>query len=648
MRIYLGTEMAVNGAEIEKAEEILLSDERITIASSEPCHAIPIDEQRSLFLWGEIYAVHLSNGICLPVDMAAGGKTIIADIMRQNHVENISRSYEGNFVGIITEKGKNAWVFGDSFTRTEVFFCRCRDGVIVSTDLECIAKLLPSITYSQVSIANMLNLYGYFAPKKQTMYSEIERLGVGEMLQYTDRSVELTQRPFFPLQSRRYAEQDHGRYADLLENAVQVRGTDFGTNWVFLSSGWDSTSILAMLNKIYGASKIRCVIGEMLYSDRAGVINSFEIERAKKVAEYYKIPLDIVPLDLRTQEAVEYWKEIRSTLRKQHVYSFSAYNYYRLTDHILSASGPEDAVFAGEISDGVHNLGFSQFATILEHPDLNFREYSDKMACYLFGPTFFKRIIDNDYHDDAVYKLLRGRLNGAEFDDVEGNLTEAERRLNFFKSFFLRNYRLPFYGLHNTKMVTAAGAELFENALSETYLKNAAEKVIPETVYAWILHLYNSFFWQGGTVRCLGSRLAAEGRRLRLPYWDGKLHEFLSEMPENWGRGLELKPTKYPLKWTLENRVDYPLHLQTGPHSYLYDINPQFSHASEVLYGSYVSNFYKEILKDRPYESLMQKEYFDLDYLGKLVDEYQKGTEHTGQERTDLLALATISSIGWY
>ena len=52
--------------------------------------------------------------------------------------------------------------------------------------------------------------------------------------------------------------------------------------------------------------------------------------------------------------------------------------------------------------------------------------------------------------------------------------------------------------------------------------------------------------------------------------------KFLNEMPESWGRGLELKPTKYPLKWMLENCINYPMELQTGPHSYLYDINPSF------------------------------------------------------------------------
>ena len=47
------------------------------------------------------------------------------------------------------------------------------------------------------------------------------------------------------------------------------------------------------------------------------------------------------------------------------------------------------SVFCGEISDGAHNLGFSQFTTIF-HTSKHFREYSDKMASYLYGPTFMQ------------------------------------------------------------------------------------------------------------------------------------------------------------------------------------------------------------------------------------------------------------------
>jgi hypothetical protein len=48
-------------------------------------------------------------------------------------------------------------------------------------------------------------------------------------------------------------------------------------------------------------------------------------------------------------------------------------------------------------------------------------------------------------------------------------------------------------------------------------------------------------------------------------------------MPTCFGRGLELLPAKYPLKWTLEKRTKYPFYIQEGPHSYLYDDNQSIS-----------------------------------------------------------------------
>ena len=40
----------------------------------------------------------------------------------------------------------------------------------------------------------------------------------------------------------------------------------------------------------------------------------------------------------------------------------------------------------------------------------------------------------------------------------------------------------------------------------------------------------------------------AVGLKCRLPFLDQKVIGFLSEMPESWGRGLEINNTKFPLK----------------------------------------------------------------------------------------------------
>ena len=119
-------------------------------------------------------------------------------------------------------------------------------------------------------------------------------------------------------------------------------------------------------------------------------------------------------------------------------------------------------------------------------------------------------------------------------------------------------------------------------------------------------------------------------------------------MPENWGRGLELKPTKYPLKWVLQNKLDYPKHLQVGPHSYIYDVNPTFSFTTELLYYSALVPYFQSAIKDYPFEQILDKKYFNLDYYRKLTDKYVSGIEVTGTELNNLRHLIFLCWIGWY
>lgn len=646
MRFYGGSFFVKEAEKNLNLGEVLFCSKDMLLLSAKPCKRISLKRGGSIFLWGEVYAVRRSNGTYCSVNMETDNKTVLKELFENNTIEKFLELIEGNFIGVFISGDSKAVVFADVFNRTEIFYTLEKKGTILSIDLEPVLKGVKKLEYSQAALSNMLTIYGYYAPKKHTIYESIKRFGVGERLIFDRGVIKIEQFSFIPCRIKPFDERKHDEYANILNDAVRIRGSA-ACNWVLLSSGWDSTSLLAMLVKQRGPSKVRAVIGKMRYSDRSGTINQFELDRAKKVADYYGVQLDVVPLDLRSQDCVDYWKELRTLLRRQHIYAPAAYNFSRLSDYFQKNAGPQDSIFAGEISDGAHNLGFAQFATILEHPDLGFREYSDKMNSYLFSPSFFNRILNNNYCDDAVYKLLRQRAGKGEFDD-KGALSDKSRRIKYFSSFFLRNKRIPFYGLHNTKLLTKKGAEKYESEMAKLYLAQAAMKATPETLYSWILYLYNSFHWQGSTVRMISAKLEDKGRKIKLPFWDGRLQHFLSEMPEDWGRGLELRPTKYPLKYMLQNNIDYPLHLQTGPHSYLYDVNPQFSHSSEILFGSYLSQYLKELLKSHPYEELLHEDVFNLQYLRKIVDAYKNGIELVGAERNDLMSIATLCLTGWY
>ncbi|MBU0477131.1 hypothetical protein KKC91_00980 [bacterium] len=647
MDIYFGSSCIAKAKSGLKKQFILFQSKNILVISDKPFVALCLKGNRRVFIWGMIYAVKSHNGTYAPSNIASDrGKAILEHTFENHMIEDIPKYLEGNFIGISIYGSNKAVIFGDAFNRTEAFYAFKSKEAIVSSDLEKIVKLIGGVHYSQEALAGLLTVYGGCVPKKHTIYKEIKRLGVGEYLVFDNNAIRIKEIEFTPVNSRQFGEREHREYADILEDAVRIRSSNH-CNWIFLSSGWDSTALLAILAKHNRKSKVRGIIGQMNYSARSGTINQFEVDRAKKFAQYYKIQVDIVPLDLCNQGAVDYWKIIRAPLRRQHIYTITAYNPYRLSDFVLKHGSAKDAVFSGEISDGAHNLGFSQFATILDHPDLGFREYSDKMASYLYGAKFFGRVINNDYKSDIVYKFLKERLKPAIFDD-KSDLHKKQRCFKYLSSFFLGSKRMPFYSVLNKKMLTYDGAKKFENEIYRIYLRDAVDSLTPETLYAWMLYLYNSFHWQSSAVRTFETRLVAGAMKIRSPFWDGRLQRFLSEMPENWGRGLELKPTKYPLKWMLANNLDYPIDFQTGPHSYLYDVNHGFCHFNEILFESFVSTYFKELIKGYPYESILQEDYFNLQYMRKIVDAYLNGTELIGTECTDLMSLVTLCLIGWY
>jgi hypothetical protein len=380
----------------------------------------------------------------------------------------------------------------------------------------------------------------------------------------------------------------------------------------------------------------------MDYSNRVEGINKFEIERAQQVAKYFDVPLDIVSLNFRDPQAIETWEAVGPTFRDRINYALAGFNQVRMARHI-AAQGGSPVVFTGEHSDGLHNFGFSQYATLF-HRDLRFREYADKMGCYLFGPTFFRGVEAGTHTTDEVYRFFSMLAPNAPVS--ADTIDSRRRRMQFLLPFFLGPRRVPFADTGHP-MLTKDGAELREQFVVSEYLGECVDSLTPETLYSWFLHLYGSFHWQSSTARMATIALEMHGLSIRMPFGDARLVDFCGRMPEHWGRGLDLNPTKYPLKWTLQNRIDYPMHLQVGPHSYLYDIDSSFSHSAEILYGSAVLPRFQEVLRTRLYRDLLDDRYFDMAYIDGLVEDFINGIERRGQPLNDLFALASLALIGW-
>jgi hypothetical protein len=98
----------------------------------------------------------------------------------------------------------------------------------------------------------------------------------------------------------------------------------------------------------------------------------------------------------------------------------------------------------------------------------------------------------------------------------------------------------------------------------------------------------------------------------------------------------------------LKNKIDYPYHLQEGPHSYIYDVDPTFNHLKEILFGSSFKPVFQKALKERRFLNSLSPEIFDINYINVIVEKYLDGEEFHGSEMGDLANLATHSVIGLY
>jgi hypothetical protein len=587
--------------------------------------------------FGNVIGVRNSAGA---VDSSTSSESL------RSALENPSklRDVEGRFIILQFSVDGRIDIWTDQFGRVDVYYQQVDNEIFVSSGLD----LLPVSKgiHSEIDNVGMMQaayIYGGRPAKKHTWYKHVSRVGVSEVLTWSvNDKLTLTDIAKPDVKRSLYIEPDSlNDYSVTFIESIRARASVNG-NVVFLSSGWDSTSILATLVHLFGKSKTRAVIGRMKYSERSGICNTFEMERAKKIADYFGVRLDIVDLDYRSG-ARELKEKLNNSYRSQQFTNLTGWNHWILAEYAASTSNGGEVVFAGEMSDGAHNFGFSQYASIFHPNSYDFREYSDKMATYLFGPTFLDVLLKNGQNEDPVWNLFKSTKS----DDFFEPLAESESQIKkqFLTSFFLRSGRMPL-AKNNSKLLSKLGKQELDDVSFKTYLEKSSQNLTGDNLYSTYLDLYNSFHWQGSTVSTLDHALEAHNMGSALPFHDSKLIEFLSNMPESWGRGLELKPTKYPLKWMLANKIDYPMEMQSGAHSYTYDVDPNFTHIGELINHSSLGDVFKEALREGGYQKILSQEHFNHEYIDGLVSKYCAGEEILGAEQADLLNVAMQSTLG--
>lgn len=627
------------GADVPQGKELPLVCRigDVAISADEPVQSAVSPAGKRVFCFGWVAGLaHGGEGlarVAAPMSVLVERVDQIADPTRWTD------GFEGRFILAVINPDGSVRVAADAFGKRDVFIQEADGGVQLASGMDALSA--PGRGgYDQIALAHTLTYYGHRPPKRHTLYNAVRRLGVGEVVRWSNGALTAEVRRFQPVRQATFGARELDLYADLFLDHLAACGSNDG-NVVYLSSGWDSTALLAGLVHVFGRHKVRAVVGRMRYSERSGVCNRFEVEKAAKIADYFGVPLDIAEFDHGLRGG-EYSERAQAIFRDGHFFSLTGLNHMILAEHTAARSNGGERVFAGEISDGAHNLGFSQFVTLF-HPSYEFRQYADKMASYLFGPTFARGFLSGRHEDDAVYQFFRARAGAVAFDRPADDAAQRMRQL--FVSFFLRNGRSPLWSLKNNRMLTEAGRDLYTDGMANAYL-SGTENAEPDELYSWYLHLYNSFHWQGSTVATLQEMAARNGLTADLPYWDGRLQQFLSAMPETFGRGLDLNPTKYPLKHMLSTRIDYPMGVQVGPHAYTYDVDPNFNHAVEVFYHSTLGDRLKQLMRVKAYQGILSEDVFDLPYIDSLVDGYLNGEIVSGAPLSDLISVALLCQTG--
>lgn len=562
---------------------------------------------------------------------------------KTSNAHPIDLDFEGSYFAVTVDSLATIRVTTDPNCRRDLYFTETEEFIAFSNSLAVLEELPGlDLVIDQISLAHSLSIYGNRPPKKNSYYKNIKRLGFRQCIVIENQRLNIINGELEIFKTSNPISERHflSKYSQTFLEALEKRSSN-SQNIIYFSSGWDSTAIAAGLVKLKGKENVKCVIGEMKYSKSSQIINKFEIERAVKICDYLGISLDVIKFDYSDQLPNNF-DEILNFLKVNQLPSLTAINHFLLAEYTKKIAQDNHSVFAGEMSDGAHNLGFAQYTSIFHPNSIDFREYSDKMRSYLFGPSFLNYATPENLSKDPVWKLFSEKSD-IQFETPAIHIKERFRQ--FLISFFLRNTRLPFVPKADLRLLTNTGSLAHEKNLTQDYFIEYEDYLYPENLYSIYLTLYNSFHWQGSTVNSLELSGEYFGLKVTNPYHDKNLIQLLQGMPENYGRGLDLKPTKYPVKWMLENTLNYDLSLNSGLHSYLYDEDPNFSHSEEILYNSSFVKVFKAKIKTSELFKTLDGEIFDKNFIDALIKQYLNEQKVESKDIGNLLAICMHSMI---
>jgi asparagine synthetase B (glutamine-hydrolysing) len=539
---------------------------------------------------------------------------------KKTELDNLINYIEGRFIIISSNETDSIKIYQDKFGKYDLFYFKKKSSFLISNNFQ----ILVNEDDKKINVhatTLMLTSYATRPAKKDTIFDNIKRLGISEKIQIKKANIKIITDIFLPNYSETYSEDKITSYFEIFKNYLKNNDTE-KNKIIFMSSGFDSSFLTALLTKLFNRKNIFGVTCMHKFNSRSGIYNRFEVERVKKLSKHYGIKTFFIDVNFK-DNFEKMSEEISEVSSKRMLFSQIA-SYMH---HVLSIKAKKlnlgKSLYSGEISDGMHNMGFSQLVSSTSNPSHGFREYEDKKTNYLYSPTFQNLILKNEYLNDQIfndfYKKNKYEPKKKKFNNY------SELVIEIFNNLFLTQKRLLLDKSLPTLMNSDSG-ENYKNYFFKKYFKEVKIKNSKQ-FYSSVQYLYNSFHWQGSTVSTLNHYPAANGLKMYLPFWNTEVQKFTEKMPENWGRGLELRPTKFPLKEAFKKFLSYPTYLEEGPHSYMYDINQYVSPHTELIINPKTKNYILKIFKKYHPLEFLDKKNFKHNLISQQIKRYSKGDE---------------------
>ena len=586
---------------------------------------------KKILFFGDVYG-EVKNKKIIKITISK----IFQKIFLSKNVDQFIDNLDGRFV-IIFEKNGKTIIRTDKFSRYDLFYNTSNKYASVSNNFHLIYNLTEHLKLNSLAISHMINVLGTKPAKKDTLFSQIKRIGVDENL-ILGNNLKILKRKFIPQQTEDYKYDKIEEYFEIFTNYLSNMSKTKKT--IFMSSGYDSSFLASVSTKVFGNKNVSGVNLIQKFSERSKIYNKFEVERVKKIGKYLNIKIYFGEINLNKNfhKYAEIFSNI-SPLRMTPM-TLAGIMHYELSK-ISKKKCPGSDLLSGEVSDGVHNFGFAQYANFFGHDSNGFREYVDKMMNYLYSPSFFSKLLKNNFQDDYVFKTLikMKNIKIKNFNKFK-NMNEVKNSL--LNSLFLTDKRFPLLEnqspVLNQNKIKKVNDYFKKEYFQDINLKNKNE------LYSIYIYLYNSFHWQAGTVSTMYELPDYHNLRMIMPYWNPILHEYLSKMPENWGRGLETKTLKYPLKENLSKKFDIMNVLNLGPHSYQYDVNRFSDPFLEILISKSAKKYINEVFNKYHPCDYLDKRYFNSNLIFKTIKNY-KNNQIDKDKTTLIYRLFTISKL---